>query len=176
MGAYTSAHCYRAGGDPPIIDAPDLARFVERILAMDILNSETMDVQLKFGTAIDQDTENTIPEEELNECIALLGNYDWHVDASRISQNDALALLHQPPTLRVVDRQKKHQLDLFGPKQVTETFGPHLYRAYLYFRSLKEDVSADLCHQLEGNWLYLSDLRSRLKTPTPPVSAALPSA
>jgi len=154
MSAFTAAVCYRAGGEPPVVTAGDLAVFVERILALDILAWERMDVRLKFGRAIDQDDHNTTPEEQVGQNTWLMLDYDWHVKANRLPHAEALELLRHPPASRTVERTRK----LFGPKVVIETFDPHIYRARLSFGMLKEPIYRDLCHKLEGNYLNLTDL------------------
>jgi len=137
MSAFTSAECYRAGGEPPIITAQDLAVFVERILTMDILQWDFMGVHLKFGQAIDQDDRTTNEMEEISEYTALMVDYDWDVDEMRIPHGEALVLLRNPPKFRTIERKRRHVLD-FGPKTVTETCDPHIYRACLDFGSMKE--------------------------------------
>jgi len=157
MSAYTSAECYRAGDEPPIITTHDLTVFVERILALDILQWDFMGVQLKFGQAIDQDERSAYEMEEIRECISMLANFDWDVDEMRISHSEALALLRNPPWSRLIKRERRHLLD-FWPETVTETLDPHICRASLMFGTMKEEVYAPICHELEDNFLNLSEL------------------
>jgi len=164
MGFYTEAHCYRAGSDVPIVRSADLARFTERIIALDILQYNSMRVRLQFGQSIDQDFKLTYLEEEISPGIyEEVINYDWHVDRDRLPFSDALALLENPPTSRTVPYTKKYLLDLFGPKEEIETFGPNIYRANLSFGTLKEEVYQSISHQLSGNYLYLSELSFQIE-------------
>jgi len=39
MGFYTTASCYRAGPQPPIVTGPELAAFCQRVLEMDIFEA-----------------------------------------------------------------------------------------------------------------------------------------
>lgn len=158
MGFYTVAQCYRAGSDVPIVRAADLARFTERIIALDILQDDSMHVQLQFGQGIDQDDKSTYIEKQITRGLYEVLNYDWHVDKDRLPSADAVALLENPPTSRVVPYKKKHALDLFGPKEEIETLGPNIYRANLSFGTMKEEIYQSISHQLSGNYLYLSDI------------------
>ncbi|MHB0936045.1 MAG: hypothetical protein ACYDCO_04140 [Armatimonadota bacterium] len=154
MSPFTSAICYRAGDKPPIVTTQDLAVFTERILALDILQPDFMIVHLKFGQAIDQDKEGIA---EISETIASLLYYDWDVDEGFFPREEALAFLRNPPEFRIVKRERRHLLD-FGPKNVVENFGPHIYRAHLMFRTMKEEVYTPICHKLYGDSLILSEL------------------
>ncbi len=85
-------------------------------------------------------------------------DYDWDVCEYRLPHADALALLRQPPTSRQVERTRKHLLDLFGPRMVTEQLGLHIYRAGLSFGLLTEAAYNPICHQEQNNFLNLCDL------------------
>ena len=158
MGSYTSAICYRAGGFPPMVLATDLARFTECILALGILDGDQMDIQLKFGKAIDQDDKSTHEEEQVSQFTRLMLEYDWHINEHNLKHADAVALLTHPPTSREVPRKHHILPQLSSAKTQIETFRQHIYRARFYYGMLKEEVYRDICHESESNYLQLTDL------------------
>jgi len=149
--AYTSLVCYRAGGRPPVVTATDLVRFVEQVFALNYLESDTMDLRIRFGQTIDQDNNPTAEASAVK-----VPGFDWHINESGIPHAQALELLRQPPTSRGVERKRKHALDIFGPKTITEKFEPNIYRAHLSFGKLKEESVEELCRKF-GSILLLTE-------------------
>lgn len=159
MSAFTSAKCYRAGGEPPVITAPELALFVERVLALDILQSSNMIIELKFGQAIDQDDIDTMPMQKVSPLMTLMLKYGWDIEQFNIPTTKTLEILLHPSASHEVKRKRKHRRDSIGAKRISKTFAPNIYRAYLDFGSLKKEVYNPICHgPEEENPLWLSEL------------------
>ena len=135
MSAYTSAECYRAGGYPPVIKAADLTTFVERVQVLGILQSETMDIMLKFGQAIDQDDRSAWEMVQVTECISMLADFAWDIEERQLSGMQAQELLRTLPD--------------------TE----NIYRVHLSFGMLRDDIRAQLSRvEDEQNFLELDHL------------------
>jgi hypothetical protein len=155
MSTYTTAYCYRSGGEPQIVKPADLARFIERILALDILTWDNLGIQIKFGEKIDQDDRTTYEEEQVGNNSYLLLDYDWDINEERLSYSGALSLLGNP--LKYKEIIEKPKLFFLKPKTIQKKLPENIYRASISFNEMKESVWKNLSHQEQGNYLYLSD-------------------
>ena len=155
MGTSTTAYCFRSGGEPPVVKPADLARFIERILELDILTWGNLGVQIKFGKKIDQDDKTTYEEEQVGNNSFLMLDYRWDINEERMLYSDALSLLGNSPKLKnIILKPKLFYLKL---KTLTKQLSSNIYRATITFNEMKESVWKSLSHQEQRNYLYLSD-------------------
>lgn len=92
MSFYTSL-CYYRPGNAPVITGGGLARFIQRVADTNLVQrSPFSSLEVKFGSAIDQDERETFWIEPTNSVVGVFHEIDWDIEVSEAEQlEDILA-------------------------------------------------------------------------------------
>ncbi len=133
MSAWTSAILYRPG-PPPVIMPVSLADFIEKLVALDILQeSPRLHAELKFGKSIDQDMKEITYLENPEATVTAIKHMPMDAEINNTTIAEMLHWLRSP-------FKKK---GLF----TRQLIDPIIYRSYIDLGELKENVRKDFMRE-----------------------------